>query len=153
MSWDQDYNVPSLQDLLEKVAGISGTQLLIDHLEAKGLKIVDVDDVVLDDGFIQEVKGTKVTLSDGRVYIPKLVEKFNENGNHGIDFYDWRLIGDVPEVVYVGLDSSDPDIDVFTVPENYGETEEKDLASDGALDNAEADNLYGGCGEDGSGGW
>jgi hypothetical protein len=120
MSWDQEYQVPSLQDLLEKIAGISGTQLLIDHLEAKGLNIVDVEDLLLDDGFMQDVRGAKVAFSDGRVYIPKLIERFNENGNHGIDIYDWRLIGDEPEVQYINADTTDPNVDEFTVPANYG---------------------------------
>ena len=124
MSWDQDYDVPSLQDLLEELTGIPAMQLMVDHLEAKGLKITNVEEVVLDDGFFQTVKGTKVTLSDGRVYIPKLVERFNENGNHGIDFYRYKLIGDEPEVMNVGLDSSDPDVDSYTVPENYGQDNE-----------------------------
>ena len=124
MSWDQTYTVPTLQELLERLAGISGTQLLIDHLEAKGLKINDVEDIVLDDGLCQEVKGAKVVLSDGRVYLPKLVERFTSDGNYGNDIYEWHLIGDEPEVKHVDADTSHPDVDVFTVPDNYGLEEE-----------------------------
>jgi hypothetical protein len=111
MSWDQSYSVPSFQELLEKLAGVSGTQLLIDHLEAKGLRIVDLEDITLDDGYFQEVKGSKVRLSDGRVFVPKLVERYTENGNYGLDTYAWFLIGETPEVQHVDGDRSDPQIE------------------------------------------
>jgi hypothetical protein len=73
--------------------------------------------IQLDDG----VEGEKVTLSDGRVFTPKLVERFSENGNHGIDVYRYCLDSETPTVMNIGLDTSDPDVDSYTVPDNYGE--------------------------------
>lgn len=131
MSWDQEYSVESFLELLIKLTGKHPEELLQDELHKQGIDIVDRHDIKLDDGFFAPVTGTKITLSDGRVFVPKLVEKFNENGNHGIDFYEYRLEGDTPEVAYVGLDTADPNVDVFTVPENYGQTDEADPASDG----------------------
>src|ERR1019366_5549044 len=40
-------------------------------------------------------------------FIPKLTQRFNENGNHGIDFYEYCLEDENPEVVYVGLDRAE----------------------------------------------
>ena len=126
MSWDQDYSIPSVETILEKLTGNTGLTLLIWELKNQGIEIT-MEEVVLDDGFYGPVKGTKVTLSDGRVFIPKLVEKFNENGNHGVDIYEYRLEGETPEVMCIGLDSSDPDVDEYTVPENYGQTDNENI--------------------------
>ena len=101
MSYDQSYDVPSFQELLEKLAGISGTQLLIDHLEGRGIKITNLEDVILTEGMYECVKGVKVRLSDGRVFVPKLVEQYTQDGNYGRDTYAWFLVGDTPEVKHV----------------------------------------------------
>lgn len=156
MSWDQSYSVPTLDVLLERLAGISGTQLLIDHLEAKGLKIVDVEDFVLTEGMYGDVMGTKVRLSDGRVYLPKLVESLTANGNYGNDIYAWYLIEDEPEVIHTDASEHLATPEQVASAEADLATDESELASDGVLvgetDDTEDDELYGGsCGDGGCG--
>jgi len=149
MSWDQEYTVPSFEVLLQRLAGISGTQLLIDHLEAKGIKIVDVEEVLLGNGIGGDASGAKVRLSDGRVYIPKLVERVTANGNYGNDIYEWFLIEDEPEVVHI--DASD----LVASPEEIASAE-AELAPSGELFTEEDEDecLSSGCGDDGCGcGW
>lgn len=110
MSWDQEYSVESYLELLVELTGKHPEELLELYLSwTKGIRIDKKEEVVLDDGFFGPVKGTKVTLSDGRVFIPKLTQKFNENGNHGIDTYEYCLESETPNVVYVGLDTASDD--------------------------------------------
>lgn len=123
MSWDQEYSVPSIENLFEQLTKQKGLTLLEKELNNQGIRVIDIDEITLDDGMYQTVKGLKVRLSDGRVFVPKLVEKFEENGNHGIDIYEYVLENETPEVKYVDADTTNPDIDVFTVPDEYGEAE------------------------------
>ncbi|MGH7974812.1 MAG: hypothetical protein ACREBR_04755 [bacterium] len=131
MSWDQEYKVPSLESLLQKLTGKVAIDLLVDELARQCVSIKQLDNIMLDDGMYEPIYGTKITLSDGRVFIPKLKEKYEENGNHGIDIYEYFLEDEAPEVLTIGLDSSDPDIDVYTVPEGFGEEESMRLDDDG----------------------
>ena len=124
MSWDQQYSVESYLELLIELTGKHPEEVLEHYLLLQKLSVTKKEEVVLDDGFFGPVKGTKITLSDGRVFVPKLTQKFNENGNHGIDYYEYCLESETPEVVYIGLDSSDPNVDSYTVPEGYGQDEE-----------------------------
>ena len=99
MSWDQEYSIPSVQDLLEQLAKKTAVQLLEQHLkDTQGLSIVSMEEVEIADGFIQDVIAQKVTLSDGRVFVPKLVQTFTENGNHGVDIFQYVLEGETPTV-------------------------------------------------------
>ena len=107
MSWDQEYSVESYLELLIELTGKHPEELLEKYLLDNYVPVTKKEEVVLDDGFFGPVKGTKVTLSDGRVFIPKLTQRFNENGNHGIDFYEYCLEDENPEVVYVGLDRAE----------------------------------------------
>ena len=124
MSWDQEYHVESYLELLIELTGKHPEEVLEHYLLLQKLSVTKKEEVVLDDGFFGPVKGTKITLSDGRVYIPKLVEKFNENGNHGIDTYKYKLENEPSSVIYIGLDSADHDVDSYTVPEGYGQDDE-----------------------------
>lgn len=116
MSYDQEYSIPSVQDLLEQLAKKSAVNLLEQHLkDTQGLSIVSMEEVEIVEGFIQDVIAHKVTLSDGRVFIPKLVQTFTENGNHGVDVYEYCSEDETPEVRYVGIDTSEtPDFTTTT---------------------------------------
>jgi hypothetical protein len=120
MGWDQDYCVPSYMELLIKLTGKRPEELLESYLLTQHLSVVKKEDVVLDEGFFHDIIGIKVTLSDGRVFVPKLKERFTENGNHGIDTYEYCLENEDPEVIQINADTTDPDIDVFEVPREYG---------------------------------
>ncbi len=125
MSWDQDYIVPSIDDLLEQLTGKRTYQLLEQELNRQGIKIVHVEEVLLDDGFMQDVIGYKVELSDGRVFVPKLVERFSENGNHGIDSYQYFTEDETPNVSHTGLDHAAEGADE-TVVAGFETTEDDD---------------------------
>jgi hypothetical protein len=113
MSWEQSYNVPSVESLLEKLTGFDSRQLLESKLACQGILIKSEEDVVLDDGMYQTVIGRKVTLSDGRVFVPKLVKSETANGNWGCDTYEYVLENETPKVEYVDHDEeildSNPD--------------------------------------------
>ena len=112
MSWDQDYSVPSLQDLFEKLLPhTSALQLLKEELERNGIKILNMELVTLDDGFHQKVEGMKVTFSDGRVFVPKLAKKYTADGNYGCDIYKYVLESETLEVKHV--DNSKYDEQVY----------------------------------------
>ena len=111
MSWDQEYEVQHVEDLFEKLTGKTIRQVLHESFERQGLYVQKFEEVKLDDGFYGPVMGTKVTLTDGRVFIPKLTRKFEENGNHGIDYYDYVLEQENPQVQYIGIDLAEEDTD------------------------------------------
>jgi len=111
MSWSQDYHVPSILDLFEQLTGKTAQQLLHEELERQGTFVKTFDDVVLDDGLYEEIHGTKVTLTDGRVFIPKLIERFTENGNYGLDTYQYFLEEENPQISYTGTDYAEEDAD------------------------------------------
>ena|SRR5665213_1103825 len=143
MSWDQEYSVPSLINLLEQLTGKTSEQLLLAELNSSGVSIVNREEVLLSDGFMFDVMGIKVTLSDGRVFVPKLVEQFNENGNHGVDVYEYHLQDHIPDVRYVGVDTSEsPD---------YTATTEVEYDSDGLPIEEDLDLGELTCGDDGCG--
>lgn len=145
MSWSQDYNIPNLSDLLIQLTKKNPTELLTIELEKQGLTIIKTESIVLDENCMYgELEGLKVFLSDGRVFVPKLVERFTENGNHGVDIYEYFLEGDTPEVQIVDADTTNPDVDVFTVPDNYG-----DPQTEPGLDEPE-EGYYSGCNEEGT---
>lgn len=102
MSWEQEYNVPSVVELLSKLTDKQPVDLLEDELLlTQGIKIEKTEIAILDGGLAM---GVKVILSDGRVFVPKLVEKFVDNGNHGVDTYAYVLESETPEVRCAGAD-------------------------------------------------
>ena len=143
MSWDQDYSVPSYLDLLVKLTGKNLEELLMrltsknpeklleQELEKQGLKVVNTEEVVLDNGYFQVVHGLKVTLSDGRVFVPKLVQRHTANGNYGCDYYEYVLENENPEIRHTDADDEigdpqiepgldDPDHDGWSNEGGYG---------------------------------
>lgn len=119
MSWSQDYRVPSLMELLESLTGKDSLTLLEKALALQGIEIVKTEDVLLDDGDAYgPVMGKRVQLSDGRVFVPKLVERFSEDGNHGIDTYQYFLEGETPKISYTGSDSAEPGTDETVIYEH-----------------------------------
>lgn len=119
MSWSQDYSVPSVETLFEQLTGKSARQLLHEELERQGKFVKKFEEVILDDGIYDTIKGTKVTLTDGRVFVPKLVERFSENGNYGLDVYQYFLEEENPQVSYTGMDHAEEGADqtVVSVPD------------------------------------
>lgn len=131
MSWSQDYSVPSYQELLLKLTEKT-PESLTEYLEADlrdrlGISIANTESILVTEGYFEDVRGLRVTLSDGRVFVPKLVETYTEHGNYGRDTYDWVLEGETPEVKHV-----DGDLEYAEEVENEQE-------------------LYGGCGDEGCG--
>lgn len=122
MSWDQSYSILSVESLLEKLTGRTSLDLLKDELLLKqGINVDKIEEVVLVDGMYGDEKGFKITLSDGRVFIPKLVEQFTSDGNYGNDIYEYFLEGENPIVQCVDADTSNPLVDVYTIPDGYGD--------------------------------
>jgi hypothetical protein len=112
MSWDQEYHVQSYLELLIKLTGKHPEELLEKCLlDGPHPYVASKEEVVLDDGFYGPIKGIKVTLSDGTVWIPKLTQKFEENGNHGIDIYEYVLEQENPQIQYIGLDPAEEGTD------------------------------------------
>lgn len=133
MSWSQDYSVPSVESLLEHFTLKTSLDLLREELKRQGITITDLTEVLLDDGFYQEVKGIKVALSDDRVFVPKLVEKFTADRNYGCDTYKYVLESETPEVKYTDGSYVDESLS-GDIPPEYGLTDEADPASDGVLE-------------------
>ena len=107
MSFNQEYSIPSIQELLEQLAKKTAVQLLEQHLkDTQGLSIVSMEEVEIADGFMSDVIGQKVTLSDGRVFVPKHVQTFIENDNHGVDVFQYVLENENPTVKHINLNSS-----------------------------------------------
>ena len=124
MSWSQDYSVPGVMSLLIELTGKHPEELLLAELAKQGITIVKREQVVLSEGMYDDVVGEKVTLSDGRVFIPKLVEQFTADGNYGLDTYQYFPEDETPNVSHTSEDH----------PLEYGLTDESELASDGELE-------------------
>jgi hypothetical protein len=132
MSWDQNYDIPTYDMLIERLTGKTSTRLLEEELERQGLIVKEVEQVLLAEGYVQDAGGLKVTFSDGRVYIPKLIERHTADGNWGKDVYDWCLIGDEPEVM--DIDDSQPIAtpeELAAAEDDLYPTDESEPASDG----------------------
>lgn len=99
MGWTQDYSIESLQELLEKLTGKTAESSLTEVLESQGLKIVKMEQFVLeDDMYVGEIKGLRIELSDGRVFVHKLTRVVQADGNYGCDTYDLVLESETPKV-------------------------------------------------------
>lgn len=107
MSWSQDYSVPSVIELLVKLTGKNIEELLKQELEKQGITIVKQEDIVVTEGMYDDIHGTKVTLSDGRVFVPKLVESRTADGNWGCDTYEYVLEDENPKVDYINDDDTE----------------------------------------------
>src|SRR6185437_1780393 len=117
MSWSQDYSVPSVETLFEQLTGKTARQLLHEELERQGKFVKTFEEVVLDDGLYDTIKWTKVTLTDVRVFVPKLIERFSENGNYGLDVYQYFLEEENPQISYTGMDHAEEGADETVVSE------------------------------------
>lgn len=74
-------------------------------LKQEGFEIVKEEDLILDtDEMGEEIKGLKVTLADGRVFVMKHYESDSSGGNWGCDYYDWYLESENPSVKQINLD-------------------------------------------------
>lgn len=118
MSWSQDYNVPGLMSLLIDLTHKHPEELLLAELAKQGITVINREKVLLDEGLYQEIYGEKITLSDGRVFVPKLIERFTENGNYGLDTYQYFLEEENPQVSYTGMDHAEEDADETVVYEH-----------------------------------
>ena len=117
MSWDQNYSVPSVNEQLEQLTGKTSLELLKIAAEQRGIFIQHSEEIILDDGMYQDVKGTKITLTDGRVFVPKLVRSETANGNWGCDTYEYFLEGETPKVEYINNDGEE---DIYNCSEGCG---------------------------------
>jgi len=89
MPWDQSYSIPTIRDLLEELTGKTGMQLLQEYAEKEGIGVKYGTDIILDDN-VDEIKGKRIELEDGRIFIPKKTESHCWNGNEGLDVYEWK---------------------------------------------------------------
>ncbi len=115
MSWSQDYSVPSYMELLISLTGKHPEQLLEAELAKQGITVVNKETIILDDGMFDTIKGERITLSDGRVFEPKLAQRLTENGNYGLDTYEYFLQEETPNVSYTGIDHATDDGDETVV--------------------------------------
>ena len=105
MSFSQSYSIPTVQKLLEKLTGINAVDLLKDYAEKKGIIVENLEeDWSLDESDLFDVLGAKVTLKDGRVFIPKKVKSECWDGNTGLDTYEWKLIDEEVGVEFINHD-------------------------------------------------
>jgi len=109
MSWDQNYSIESLKNLLEKLTGKEANEVLINELKKQGIEIVKSEQTILeeDDMFFGPLKGMKITLSDGRVFEHKLVEKQTSGGNYGNNIYVWKEKNEKVNIEYTDLDEDE----------------------------------------------
>jgi|SRR6185295_11133668 len=114
MSWSQDYQVPSYLELLISLTGKHPEELLEAELAKQGITVVKKEQILLDEGMFSDIFGDKVTLSDGRVFEPKLVERLCENGNYGLDTYQYFLEGETPNVSHTSVDHAGEGEDKLT---------------------------------------
>lgn len=101
MGYEQNYVVPSVESLMEKLVGKTALELLRKEFEKNGIKIVKVSTFTLtEDDWMGDVHGTRIELSNGKVYIPKLVKQYTANGNYGCDYYEWKEEKEKVKVVH-----------------------------------------------------
>lgn len=93
MSWEQDYDIESLEVFFQRILKISSIELFCREFFNRKIKIeIDPIVVVPADGitYYQDCIGARITIIRGKskkVYIPKLVGQFTSNGNYGCDTY------------------------------------------------------------------
>ena len=97
MSWTQEFSIPKVEDLLTSIAGKDSITLLKEYLKTKGIEVVNADEFEIDS--YSGAMGHRVVLSDGRIFVTKLLRKETTRGNWGCDFYTWCLEGEEPKVV------------------------------------------------------
>jgi hypothetical protein len=91
MGWEQNYVVPSVESLMEKLVGRASFLLLTEALAKQGIEIITISKIKLqEDDYGAGVEGYRIELSNGKVYIPKLVKQYTANGNYGCDYYEWK---------------------------------------------------------------
>lgn len=93
MSWTQYFDVPKAQELYEKLLGRSAEEVLLEALcREKGILVMEDLPIELDeDIFGCPVIGSRIELSDGRIFTPELVGTIkDENCDSACDIYEWR---------------------------------------------------------------
>lgn len=106
MGWTQDYSVESLQELLEKLTGKTAESSLTEELERQGLTVVKLEQFVLEDDMYQgEIKGLRVELSDGRVFVHKMTKTIQADGNYGCDTYDFVPESETPKIAQIYMEN------------------------------------------------
>jgi hypothetical protein len=114
MSWNQTVTSPSLIDLLVQITGQDIRTMLEVALNAQGLKIEKIEDIELGNGAYGMTLGQRVTLSDGRVFEPKLVHSETADGNWGNDIYEYRLKDEEVKVEHIDLSQPENDLGICT---------------------------------------
>lgn len=90
MSFDQNYQVQSVKDLLLKLMNLDTERAVIAEAKKRGIKIKKIEEIVLDNNpWSGEVLGQRVTLSDGKVYVPKLTMSIIGD-NYGVNIYQYH---------------------------------------------------------------
>lgn len=90
MGFDQSYSVPSTKDLLLKMMNLGTEKAVLTEAKKRGIKIKKIEEIVLDNNpWSGEVKGKRVTLSDGKVYVPKLTMSIIGD-NYGVNIYQYH---------------------------------------------------------------
>jgi len=92
MSWTQEYHIPPVEELFEKLTKTTGRKLLEKELAKKGIKIKTKKILLAVDDFCPDVHSYEVELSDGRKFVPVFKEAFTQDGNYGCDIYEWKEV-------------------------------------------------------------
>lgn len=98
MGWSQSYSRDDNNLLFEKLTGLKVEDILNAKLQELGLDIVKREEISLtEDYYFGNVKGQKVQLKDGRVFMHKLADSYSSD-DQGHDHYAWFEEKEVPEV-------------------------------------------------------
>jgi hypothetical protein len=111
MSWDQSYHIEQMDRFLARLVGIDVDKLIADEtirrLVEQGITVAKVEDAgQIDDMFGPDESLARVTLSDGRVFVHKLVR--SEAGDDW-GYENWEFRPEDEETV-VEKKYHDPDI-------------------------------------------
>ena len=91
MGWTQEYSVEPKTKLYERLLKTTAEKLLLAELARKGIKITKEKKVVLDDDdFGPTVYGCEITLNNGKTYTHKRIKSIMQDGNYGLDTYEFR---------------------------------------------------------------
>lgn len=115
MSWDQSYRVETAEQFLARLVGIDIAKLIAEEtarrMAERGIKVERVEDMGrIDDMFGPDDPLLRITLSDGRTFVHRLVR--SEGGDDwGHDDWELRPEGEeaVVERVYHDVDDPWPD--------------------------------------------
>lgn len=106
MSWTQEYQVDTIEDLISVIAGDTKLNLLKKQLWGeKKIKIIkqdkiiliDKDKIILIDDDYDTVYGWRIELSNGEIWQTSFDTYFTANGNYGRDEYRWENVTNLTE--------------------------------------------------------